>query len=298
MSPSGTKSAPFESSYLSLQSAAAISLTVTRNAAGDSSESRPLLFNVKIDPVTMEQAVQRIYQWIDARRVDCPFVVTPNVDHVVQLHRQPDLLPAYRSASLTVADGWPLVTVSRWLGVALPERVPGSDLLPNLLQSLQSRNTPTNVFLLGGMPGVADRAAREIEATWPWCRIVGTSSPPLGFENDSQLNEQICCQVNTSEADLLVVGLGFPKQENWLHAHQATLNVAAAMAVGATIDFIAGEQTRAPKWVRRIRSNGCIDWRSNPRRWRGGTPWTQSSFRPCCFANILASGRILETIVE
>ena len=74
------------------------------------------LFGLHIDAVTMQQAVTTVFGWIQSGRCDCPFVVTPNVDHVVQLHRRPELLPAYRAASLTVADGWPIVTAA----VALP----------------------------------------------------------------------------------------------------------------------------------------------------------------------------------
>ncbi|KAA5546123.1 WecB/TagA/CpsF family glycosyltransferase [Roseiconus nitratireducens] len=225
-----------------------------------------VLWSIPIDPVTMQQAIDRIFGWIDQGAPECRLVVTPNVDHVVQLHRQPELRPVYRQASLTLADGWPLVTMSRVYGMPLPQRVAGSDLLPGLCAHAQQHDRSLRLFLLGGFPGVAERAAKEIHAAWPAVRVVDCYSPPFGFETDAMINSEIQQRIASSDADVLVVGLGFPKQEKWLAAHRSHLRVPVALAVGATIDFLAGEQTRAPRWVQQIKMEWLHRLASNPRR--------------------------------
>lgn len=214
----------------------------------------------------MDQAVTRVRTWIEAGSGPCRFVVTPNVDHVVQLHRRPELLPLYNRASLSIADGWPLVSMSRVYRARLPERVPGSDLLPNLCQHYTQTGEPLRLFLLGGMPGVPERAAAAIHARWPSAQVTGHHSPPMGFEHDPKLNEQICDQINESRPDIVVVGLGFPKQETWLDRHAKLIEAPVGLAVGGTIDFLAGEQKRAPKWIQRIRMEWFHRMATNPRR--------------------------------
>lgn len=219
-----------------------------------------------MDPVTMTDAVTRVRGWVESPSDTCQFVVTPNVDHVVQLYRRPELIPLYNGAGLMLADGWPLVTMSRIYGQPLPERVPGSDLLPELCDDFTRRDKPLRLFLLGGKPGVPERAAANIHKRWPQVTVVGSCSPPLGFEHDYKFNLQLCQQINTATPDILVVGLGFPKQELWIDRHRDDLNVSVALAVGGTIDFLAGEQTRAPRWIQSLRLEWLHRLATNPRR--------------------------------
>lgn len=227
------------------------------------------LWSLAIDPLTMGQAVERVRFWVDRGEPCCRFVVTPNVDHVVQLHRRPELLADYRQASLTLTDGWPLVSVSRLYGRTIPERVAGADLLPALCDDATNEGRPLRLFLLGGKPGVPERAAAAIHARWPGVSVCGTSSPPLGFERDGDFNRRLCRQISSARPDILVVGLGFPKQETWLAAHRAELRAPVALAIGGTIDFLAGEQTRAPRWIRSAHLEWLHRLATNPRRLAG-----------------------------
>ena len=122
------------------------------------------------------------------------------------------------------------------------------------------------MFLLGAAPGVAARAAENIMRRWPGVEVVGTYSPPLGFEKNPLENEHILEQISGARPDVLVVGLGAPKQELWVDAHRERINTAVTLCVGATIDFRAGEKKRAPVWMRR----GGLEWlhrvASEPRR--------------------------------
>ena len=133
------------------------------------------LFGIHIDAITMPQAVQQVYDWADDSDAPCRFVVTPNVDHVVMLSENEALRSAYADAGMVLADGWPVVTASRLLGRPLPERVPGSELVPQLCAAADSQRGLT-MFLLGAMPGVGEQAAKNIETKWPHVKEIGRAS--------------------------------------------------------------------------------------------------------------------------
>lgn len=209
------------------------------------------LFGVFLDAITMREAVAVITNWLSGRFHGCHYIVTPNVDHVVLLQEHAGLRSAYAEAGLILADGWPVVLASKLLGQPLPERVAGSDLVPALFQAMP-RARARRVFLLGAAPGVADRAAENIQARWPAIRIVGTYSPNLGFESCPQQNDRILQRIAAAKPDLLIVGLGAPKQELWVHAHADRIRAKAVVCAGATIDFLAGEKKRAPVWMQEL----------------------------------------------
>jgi N-acetylglucosaminyldiphosphoundecaprenol N-acetyl-beta-D-mannosaminyltransferase len=123
-----------------------------------------------------------------------------------------------------------------------------------------------SVFLLGAGPGVAERAARRIVERWPNVAVVGTYSPPLGFERDDRENDKIVELVNQARPDVLVVGLGAPKQELWIARHRGQLQAKTALCIGATIDFLAGEKSRAPRWMQRCGLEWLHRLSSEPKR--------------------------------
>jgi N-acetylglucosaminyldiphosphoundecaprenol N-acetyl-beta-D-mannosaminyltransferase len=213
----------------------------------------------------MNDAVERVYEWLDEPHGPCRFVVTPNVDHAVLVQSNAELRTAYRDAGLVLADGWPVVAASRLLRRPLPERVAGSDLTPALFDAAK-RDRPLRVYLLGAAPGVGDRAAKNIRQRWPAVEVVGVYSPPLGFERDEQENRAILDRIRTAAPDVLIVGLGAPKQELWVHRHQREIAARAALCVGATIDFLAGEKRRAPKLLQRFGLEWLHRMLSEPRR--------------------------------
>ena len=223
------------------------------------------LFGITIHPVRLPEAAAQIAAWCGDPTDMCRLVVTPNVDHVVMLSENATFRAAYRAASLVVADGWPLVAASRWLGQPLPERVAGSDLVPAVFSAWHEPR-PLSVYLLGAAPGVAARARRRIEARWPNVEVVRTESPPIGFESDPLACRRLIASIAAHEPDLLVVGLGAPKQECWLHAHLRAIRAKVAIAAGATIDFLAGHKRRAPRWVQQLRLEWFHRMLSEPRR--------------------------------
>jgi N-acetylglucosaminyldiphosphoundecaprenol N-acetyl-beta-D-mannosaminyltransferase len=229
---------------------------------------RVALFGVDIDVVTMPEAVSTVRELLAVPSADCHFVVTPNVDHIVMLQERSDLRDCYRDAALVLADGWPIVTASRLLGRPLPERVAGSDLVPSLFAAAVPDDHVT-AFLLGAAPGVAEQAAEQIQRRWPAVRVVGTYSPPLGFEHDAIENQKILNKIGEAAPSVLVVGLGAPKQELWVHQHRQQIQADVALCVGATIDFLAGHRQRAPVWMQRIGLEWLHRLLSEPRRMAG-----------------------------
>lgn len=209
---------------------------------------RVKLFGVEIDALRMSEAVREIWRQIESPETTTQYVVTPNVDHAVLLQGNPELQAAYAEARWVLADGWPVVWASRFLRQPLPERVTGSDLVPEMF-SAATAEKPLTVYLLGAAPGVAPRAAAYIEKRWPHVKVCGTYSPPLGFEKDEAENERIVNMVNEAAPQLLIIGLGAPKQELWIARHREQLHIKAAICAGATIDFLAGEKQRAPRWM-------------------------------------------------
>lgn len=227
--------------------------------------SRVRLFGIDIDRLTMPDAVARLQDWVKASARPCRYVVTPNVDHAVLFQQHAGLRAAYTDASLVLADGMPVVWASRLLRKRLPERVTGSDLVPALFASSTSER-PLRVYLLGAMPGVAERAATNIAQQWPATEVVGTYSPPFGFEKNDAENAKILAQIAAVKPDVLVVGVGAPKQELWVHAHRDRIDATVALCAGATIDFLAGEKRRAPHWMRRTGTEWLHRCLTEPRR--------------------------------
>ncbi len=235
---------------------------------------RVRLFGFDLDPLRMSEAVAQLLTWSAERGGKCRYVVTPNVDHTVMYRENPQLRQAYADASLVLADGAPVLVAARLLGKPIPERVPGSDLAPAMFEAVARRLAagnaaemrPLNVYLLGAAPGVAERAAHNIAMRWPGVNCVGTYSPPLGFERDAAENQRILDRIAAARPDVLIVGLGAPKQELWVHAHQQQIAAPVALCIGATIDFLAGVKPRAPRWMRRLGIEWCHRLATEPRR--------------------------------
>jgi N-acetylglucosaminyldiphosphoundecaprenol N-acetyl-beta-D-mannosaminyltransferase len=221
------------------------------------------LFDLGFDPLDLSGASRTILDWAGERR--SRIVVTPNVDHVVQVSERPELLPVYNQADLVLADGQPLIWAARLFGTPLPERVAGSDLFPLVLRDAEARQS-LRLFLLGGKDGVAERARDNIQRTYPWVNVVGIHAPPLGFERRAEDNDRAVAAVASADADLVLVALGAPKQELWAHRERSKLACGALLCLGATIDFMAETIPRAPLWMRQTGLEWAFRVAGEPRR--------------------------------
>jgi N-acetylglucosaminyldiphosphoundecaprenol N-acetyl-beta-D-mannosaminyltransferase len=211
---------------------------------------------------SLEDVAQEVVQL--ASRAGPALVVTPNADQVVNLERDKALQAAYARADLVLPDGMPVVWASRLLGTPAKERVTGSDLMPRLCAIAARRGL--KVFFLGGAEGVGRRAAEKLACACPGLAVVGTLSPPPGFERDGRQNAAIVQAIRQSDADLVFVCLGSPKQEVWVHRHLDLFDKGVFLGVGAAIDFCAGTVRRAPLWMQRSGLEWLYRLAQEPRR--------------------------------
>ncbi|MEL6496529.1 MAG: WecB/TagA/CpsF family glycosyltransferase [Cyanobacteria bacterium J06623_7] len=183
-------------------------------------------------------------------------VFTPNVDHLVKLQKDREFFQVYQDADYRVCDSQLVLMASRFLGNPIGEKVSGSDLFPAFYKRYR-QDESVKIFLLGGMPGVAEKARQLINQKVERNMVVDTYSPPFGFENDPVECDKIITLVNNSGANVLAVGVGAPKQEKWIGKHRSRLSsITTIFAIGATIDFEAGNLKRAPAWI----SSAGLEW--------------------------------------
>lgn len=214
--------------------------------------ARIKFMNTCIDNLTMSETLNEIDKLIQKKI--CSYVVTPNVDHIVRLEKDEELQKVYKNASLILTDGKPLIWISKWYKTPIKEKISGSDLFPRVCQL--AANKKLYMYLLGAAEGVADTAARNLMKKYPGLNIVGTYSPPFGFEKNEQEMNKIKAQIQDVHPDILIVGLGCPKQEKFMYYHCKELGVPISFGLGASIDFEAGNIKRAPKWM----SNHGLEW--------------------------------------
>ncbi len=194
------------------------------------------------------------------------FATTANAQHIVLLDQDPRLREIYDRADLVVPDGVSLLFAARLYGRALQERIAGVDLFQTLC-GLAAVNS-LHVFLLGGLPGSADRAAVEIKQRFPGLRI-STYCPPFGFEQTTSGLEQTAQAIRTARPDLLFVALGAPKQEYWIYDHGLQLSVPICVGVGGSFEMVAGVVPRAPLWIQNLHCEWLYRLCREPRRmWR------------------------------
>lgn len=191
-------------------------------------------------------------------------VLTPNVDHVVQAEHNDALAAAYAGASLSLVDGKPLLWLGSLLGRPFPDKISGSDLTEPLAARAAREGLP--VFLLGAREGVGARAAAMLSQRCPGLRIAGVLAPPLGFDADPALDRQVVDAVRAAAPALVLVALGAPRQELWMHAHRDALAPAVLLGIGATLDFLAGEKKRAPRILSELGLEWAFRLAQEPRR--------------------------------
>jgi N-acetylglucosaminyldiphosphoundecaprenol N-acetyl-beta-D-mannosaminyltransferase len=171
--------------------------------------------------------------------------VTPNTDHVVRIERDAEMRAVYERADVIVADGMPVVWASRLLGRPLPERVAGIDLMHAVAAGLAARSA--GVFVVGGRAGIAEAAAAALAAAYPGLRIAGTQDGFFDVAHDAET----VGAVNDSGADVLLIGMGSPRQERWTVGHATDLRPRILLCVGGALEVLAGARRRAPRWMQR-----------------------------------------------
>ncbi len=191
-------------------------------------------------------------------------IATLNLDHVVKLRRDAGFRAAYAAQSHVVADGNPIVWLSRLAGRGEVALVPGSELIAPVAALAARVGAP--LAFLGSTEVVLRAAADRLEADHPGLKVAACLAPPYGFDPDSAAADALLDQVAASGARICLLALGAPKQEVLAARGFARHPQVGFLSIGAGLDFIAGHQTRAPVWVRKIAMEWLWRMASNPRR--------------------------------
>ncbi len=216
------------------------------------------VLNVKIDVVTMKEAVECVEKFITQKKTH--LVVTPNAEIIMMANQDKELFHIINGADLVIPDGAGVVWAARYNGDPMPERVAGYDLVQNLLHQAASKKY--RIYMLGGSPGIVDKAKENAEKLYNGVQIVGTRH---GFftkqEEPEIINEIINCQ-----PDILLVALGVPRQEKWIVKYMEQIKAPVAIGVGGTFDVMAGAVKRAPLWMQNARLEWLYRLLSEPKR--------------------------------
>jgi N-acetylglucosaminyldiphosphoundecaprenol N-acetyl-beta-D-mannosaminyltransferase len=218
--------------------------------------------NLNFDPLSEGQVVTRIVR--DLKQGQGGWVVPVNIDVCRQISRDSAARELVSGASLMVADGMPLVWAARLRGDPLPQRVTGASMIFTL--SSAAARSGKSIYLLGGQPGVPERAAAELERRYTGLLVAGTDAPPVGFDRQPGELAAVRARLEEAHPDIVFVGLGFPKQERVIAALGQALPTAWFVGCGAAIPFAAGALPRAPAWMQRLGLEWLYRLISEPRR--------------------------------
>lgn len=216
------------------------------------------ILGVDVDAVTMAEAVDVVRRAMDTRAG--VMVATANAEMLMRATHDEELLRILNASALVVPDGAGTVWAARHLGHAMPERVAGYDLAQELLRCAPAEGR--RVYFFGSAPGVAEKAKAKAEQLYPGIEIVGVRN---GFFSPAD-NAAIIAEIRAARPDLLLVALGVPKQEKWIAAHLAELDVPVAIGVGGTLDVMAGVMKRAPYWMQRAKLEWLFRGLMQPKR--------------------------------
>lgn len=212
---------------------------------------QPLL-NTYVNNIGMDKTVDEICRLINEKKKS--YVVAVNTDVIIKIEKDKYLKKISDEADLTLVDGKPLIWLSKWLKHPVKEKISGSDLVPKLCKVAAKKGY--TIFIIGGKDGVADNARANLEKDFKNIKIVGTYSPPVGFECDEEELSKINQKISAASPDIVIACFGCPKQEKWVYENYKKYNATVSICAGATVDFLAGNVKRAPKWM----SNCGLEW--------------------------------------
>jgi len=218
------------------------------------------IHGVMMDNVTMDEALEYVMGRLGGSGT--AKVYTPNSEIMMQAQRDPELKEILNRADLLIADGAGVVLASRILGIPLKEKVSGIDLVKRILENAAKR--PVSLFILGAKPGVAEMASQNIMSGYPGAEVKGAHHGYFSAEEEDSIIEKI----NGSGSEILLVGLGAPKQEKWIHRNASRLNCKVAIGVGGSIDVLAGTAALAPEFMRKAGLEWLFRLIKEPRRFK------------------------------
>lgn len=232
-------------------------------------KKRLSLFGIPLDVVGRRQLLDVFTEWLSSERPH--FIITANALFLLDAQRVPEIKSACESASLIIPDSSGITWAARRKSASsAPQRITGIDAAFELCALAEMKNTP--IYLLGAAPGVASRAASYLSREFPYLMIAGVRD---GFFKESD-EETILRDIAHSRAKVVLIAMGMPRQELWIHRNMHRLPPAIYMGVGGTLDVWAGDLKRAPRWMQAL----GIEWlyRLIQQPWRITRMWQLPRF--------------------
>ena len=216
------------------------------------------VLGVKLHVFSLRESADIVLDWIARYRNggvsgSARYICVTNVNSVVEAQKDAYLKTITNSADLSVCDGMPLVWLARRKGFILPERVYGFALMDLLLS--ESQKPRLSHYFYGSTPDVLERLTANIKSKYPGINVAGAYSPPFR-ELTAQEKDSIIALINGSGADIVWVGLGYPKQEIWMYEFKDKIKCPVLAGVGAAFDFYSGNKKKAPLWMQ----NAGLEW--------------------------------------
>lgn len=197
------------------------------------------ILGVRIDKVNQEEAYNKFLSFI--KEGSFKMIFTPNTEIVMMAQDDHELKDLLQQADMVIPDGIGLIYASKINNLGLTERVPGVEMMDKILN--YCNNAKKSIYILGGAPGVAEKAVGKISEVYPDVDIRGIQDGYFKEEDELKIIDKI----NDTKPDVLFVALGAPKQEKWIYKHRKILNTKVAMGVGGSVDIWAGTAKRAPQ---------------------------------------------------
>ena len=220
-----------------------------------------VLSEVKVHQLNTSEAVDNIINLTESGKSH--IVVTPNLDHLEVLSRDNELRKKYNQATLSLIDGWPVELFLKWSGYKDVKRVAGSDVLPKICNKAFIKRK--RLFFLGGSQKALEVLKEKFSNEHSDAKIE-VYAPPFGFEKIDSEVKKINDKINSFKPDLLILSLGFPKQEIWAFSNKDNLACGVILCLGASAEFMAGTIKRAPLIYRKINMEWFYRLISEPTR--------------------------------
>ena len=225
------------------------------------SNRRPGLWGVRVDNISLNYAISQVQHWI-ATKSGPQVIVTPDALAALRSRTDARYRDIIRHAGLVLPDGAGLIAALKLVDSAVQERIPGVEFTEHLCKRAVYEGW--RIWLFGGEPGVAEKAAGVLTQKYPGLQIAGTRD---GFFKNEDIHA-ICSDIRESGTDILFAGLGVPKQEYWLADHLAETGATVGMGIGGSMDVLSGKLARAPKIWQKIGMEWLYRTLQEPWRWR------------------------------
>jgi bacterial polymer biosynthesis proteins, WecB/TagA/CpsF family len=203
-----------------------------------------MILGVKIDPVSKQEAIMKIAGFLDEQKSH--FVTTPNPEIILYAHEHPEYREILNKADLALPDGAGLLLVSH-----LKTRVSGADMIPEIAEL--SRKKHLKIALIGGLDQTTVDKAAAVMREWGNEVVFSSHGVPKAEWKNDQMHDRIINELRATSPEMVFVGFGHPKQEQWIDRYRDSLpSVRLFLGCGGALEFLAGSAKRAPAFMRKI----------------------------------------------